>query len=186
MFLICAGIRRVQSIPVIHDARHPAFCSCIASFSPSAARLVLVPTVLSEIPGSEQLGQSLGGAFLEQKMSDIQVEEDRSDPRAGRRRSHHTLRGLPQLVALRPQRPPLGLMLGDLDRHRGKVEHLPVSPCSLHASPPRPAHGPGFVPEPLIRGSVAALRWSLHLGRTLLFRDQKSRHTPRVAVSAFG
>ena len=106
--------------------------------------------------GAEQFGQRLGGAFLRQELSHIQIQHDRGDPRPVLHRRGHTLRApcrrwWPHTAAARHQ-----LVLDHPHRHRRQVEHLPPLHRDLgHVRQvvPHPPQRPRLVPLHLVRVS---------------------------------
>ena len=104
--------------------------------------------------GAEQFGQRLRGALLRQELPNIEVEDDRGDPRPVLHRRCHTLGS--GAAGRRPTRTAAcdQLMLGHLHRHRRQVEHLP--PFHTHLRRARqgsaaPRTRAGLVPHPLVR-----------------------------------
>ena len=95
---------------------------------------------------AEQLGQRLRGALLGQELPDVQVDDDRGDPRPVLHRRLRARRGR-ALGAVPAAAFPLDqLMLGHLDRDRRQVEDL----AALHPGD-RPARQPGPAPAAAAR-----------------------------------
>ena len=105
--------------------------------------------------GAEQLGQRLRGALLRQELPDIQVEDDRGDPRPVLHRRAHALPArCRSVVAPQPQRRAISwcsvtrTVIGG--RSNTCRRSMPTSGASARSAP-HPAHGPGSCRMPLVR-----------------------------------